>query len=110
VEYKSDEGKGLRGGVDSKELWKSVEKEKPKEVDSPDGVGIFDRHLKVECKDALRTSAGKIKGPTFREARKMGHPPKPKRMRHPRASQCVLSAPPARTRCKICRFRLMIRM
>jgi len=45
VEYKSDEGKGLREGWDSKELWKSVEKEKPKEVDSPDGVGIFDRQL-----------------------------------------------------------------
>ena len=46
VGSKLADGKGLREGWDSKELWKSVEKE----VNGPDRVGIFDRRLKVEVK------------------------------------------------------------
>src|SRR6266487_7144343 len=40
-----------RGGIRKScgNLWKS---QKPKEVNSPDRVGIFDRQLKVESKDA----------------------------------------------------------
>ena len=33
--FKLAGGKGLREGWDSKELWKSVEKAKPKEINSP---------------------------------------------------------------------------
>jgi hypothetical protein len=43
VGSKLAEGKGLREGWDSKELWKTVERERAKEVDS--------RQLKVESKD-----------------------------------------------------------
>ena len=73
--FKLAGGKGLREGWDSKELWKSAEKQRPREVNIPDMVGILDPEFNVESGDAQTPSQEKSKATPLLNQMPKGPPP-----------------------------------